>query len=399
MRILQLCHKPPRPSTDGGCRAMDAMSRGILACGHELKILSIATDKHPAVPEAYSSKYMEETGFESVMLNTNLNRVDAFSTLITGESYNISRFYSPDFERVLIDVLNQQVFDLVIFESLFTAPYLKTVRHFCDGPAILRAHNVEHRIWQLLSEESNQLTKKYYLKWLADRLQDYEINSLNDFDAIAAISEKDIIHFREMGCEIPILTVPFGLDIEELPPPSYAPVNHIFHLGAMDWRPNVQGVQWFLNRVWPFLIKRLPDAQLYLAGRNFPVDFQVQNHPGVHALGEVEDAWEMMTASGIMIIPLLSGSGMRIKAIEAMAAGRPVVSTSIGVEGIHGFDRIHFHVADSPEEFADRIYSIWKDPEEAQALGKRSREFILKEFENKRVVQSLLEQVMTTFEL
>lgn len=399
MRILQLCHKPPRPSKDGGCRAMDAMSRGILACGHELKILSIATDKHPADPQAYSDQYIKDTGFESVSLDTNLNRVDAFSTLITGDSYNISRFYSPDFERVLIEILSQQVFDIVIFESLFTAPYLKTVRRFCDGPAILRAHNVEHRIWQLLAEETNQLTKKYYLRWLADRLQDYEINSLNDFDAIAAISERDIIHFKEMGCDIPLLTVPFGLDIEELPPPSFAPVDHVFHLGAMDWRPNIQGIQWFLNRVWPIVIKKIPNAKLHLAGRNFPVEFPVQEYIGVHADGEVDNAWDMMTAPGIMIIPLLSGSGMRIKAIEAMAAGRPIVSTSIGVEGIHGEDGVHFHVADAPEDFANRIVGIWNAPEEARAMGQRSREFVLEEFENKKVIRTLLDRVLTTFEL
>ena len=133
MRILQICHKPPRPSKDGGCRAMDAMTRGLLASEkHEIKVLTVATDKHPFEPDQIELDYLEATQIEALHLDTSLRKLDALADFVTGDSYNISRFYSIDFDRILIEVLRERVFDLVIFESLFTAPYLRTVRNYCD---------------------------------------------------------------------------------------------------------------------------------------------------------------------------------------------------------------------------------------------------------------------------
>ena len=394
MRILQLCHKPPRPSTDGGCRAMDALTRGLIASGeHEIKVLTAATAKHPFLADKMDADYLQATNIESVHLDTRLNKLDALSNLVTGDSYNITRFFSLDFENILTDILRKTAFDLVIFESLFTAPYLRTVRKFCDGSVILRAHNIEHRIWKHLARETKPLTKRIYLRWLADRLEEYEINIMSDFDCIAAISEDDKRHFEELGCTVPVHVLPFGLDSAELPPASHGPVDHIFHLGAMDWRPNIQGIDWFIGNVWPLVMQQMPSAKLCLAGRNFPKDVPWKQVANIEILGEVANAWDMMTGEGIMIIPLLSGSGMRIKAIEAMAGGRPVVSTTIGMEGIEGNDREHFHLADSPEEFAGRIVEILSNPEEAEAIGERSRAFVLEHFENQSLVNRLLHEL------
>ena len=394
MRILQICHKPPRPSKDGGCRAMDAMTRGLLASEkHEIKVLTVATDKHPFEPDQIELDYLEATQIEAIHLDTSLRKLDALADLVTGDSYNISRFYSIDFDRILIEVLRERVFDLVIFESLFTAPYLRTVRNYCDGIVLLRAHNVEHRIWQHLAKETKPLTKRIYLSWLADKLKEYEINAMHDFDCIAAISEDDKKNFQEMGCSVPIQVVPFGLDASELPPAQHGPVSHVFHLGAMDWRPNIQGLEWFTNQIWPLVVERVPKARLHLAGRNFHEHSPWQEIPNVDVKGEVDDAWDMMTSDGIMIIPLLSGSGMRIKAIEAMAGGRPIVSTSIGVEGIQGTNGKHYHIADTPDAFASRIIELLSNPKEAEAMGERSRAFVMDQFENQSLVTKMMREL------
>lgn len=394
MRILQLCHKPPRPSKDGGCRAMDALTRGLLMSDkHEVKILTVATEKHPFQPDELDAEYLQATQIEAIPVDTTLRKLDALSDLVTGDSYNITRFYSLDFERILTEVLRKTAFDLVIFESLFTAPYLKTVRKYCDGIAMLRAHNIEHRIWQHLAQETKPMTKRLYLQSLADRLEEYEINVMHDFDSIAAISEDDKRHFEAMGCSVPIHVMPFGLDVAELPTASQGPVHYVFHLGAMDWRPNIQGIRWFISRIWPMVLQQVPNVKLCLAGRNFPEDPPWSHTPNLEVLGEVKNAWDMMTSGGIMIVPLLSGSGMRVKAIEAMAGGRPIVSTTIGMEGIPGKDREHFHLADTPQEFASRIVELLNSPEEAEAIGKRSRAFVMEQFENQSIVNRMLEQI------
>ena len=213
---------------------MDALTRGLLADGHEVKLLSIATEKHPWREADVDAEYIQKTGIETVHLDTRVNRVDAFANLLTGDSYNISRFHAPEFEQLLVHVLRRQVFDLVIFESLFTAPYLPLVRQYCDGPLVLRAHNVEHRIWELMAAETEAFTKRMYLQHLAERLKAYEVNALHDFDAIAAISAKDCEDFKALGCTCPVFTLPFGLDDSELPPAAPGPIDHVFHIGAMD---------------------------------------------------------------------------------------------------------------------------------------------------------------------
>ena len=294
---------------------MDALTRGLLTDGHEVKLLSIATEKHPWRAADLDAEYIQQTGIETVHLDTRVNRVDAFANLLTGDSYNISRFHAPEFEQLLVHVLRRQVFDLVIFESLFTAPYLPLVRQYCDGPLVLRAHNVEHRIWELMAAETEAFTKRMYLQHLAERLKAYEVNALHDFDAIAAISAKDCEDFKALGCTCPVFTLPFGLDDSELPPAAPGPIDHVFHIGAMDWEPNVQGVQWFLDQVWPTVLRELPEAQLKLAGRKFNDQLDVQR-TNTTVLGEVPDAWDVLCDSGIMVIlcaPEVACASKRLK--------------------------------------------------------------------------------------
>jgi len=398
LRILQLCHKPPRPSKDGGCRAMDAVTRGLLACGHRVKVLAIATDKHPYVPSEIEEEYLAATEIESIALDTTVNGVDAFSSILTGDSYNISRFYAPDFDRLLTHILQRQVFDLVIFESLFVAPYLRTVKRYCDGPCVLRAHNVEHRIWEQLASETEGMTKRIYLKHLAERLKGYEVNALQDFDFVAAITSEDEQIIQALGCICPVFTLPFGLDAEELPEPTTNQSNHVFHLGAMDWEPNVQGICWFIESVWPEVLREIPDCELRLAGRNFPSDL-IAPHPSIRVEGEIDSAWEFLSGNGVMIIPLLSGSGMRIKALEGMACGRPIVTTSLGVEGIHGEDGVHFLIADDALTFARKIIELLLHPQRAIALGNAASAFAREHFDNKRLVRNLINELDSTFAL
>ena len=141
---------------------MDALTRGLLASGeHEVKVLTMETDKHPFLAKEIDSSYLEATQIEAIHLDTSLRKLDALSDLVTGDSYNITRFFSLDFERILTEVLRKKAFDLVIFESLFTAPYLRTIRKYCDGIALLRAHNIEHRIWHHLAKATKPLTSGF----------------------------------------------------------------------------------------------------------------------------------------------------------------------------------------------------------------------------------------------
>ena len=158
---------------------MDAVTQGLLAAGHRVRVLAACTDKHPFMaPTDFG--YQEATRFEAVYVDTRLNARDALTHLIAGESYNVARFHSTDLEVRLREIMRTEVFDLVILESLFTVPYLSLIRKYCDGPVVLRAHNVEHRIWEGLTQETEALTRRLYLRILTDQLARYEVSALND---------------------------------------------------------------------------------------------------------------------------------------------------------------------------------------------------------------------------
>jgi len=391
MRILQLCPKPPRPARDGGCLAMDAMTRGLLADGHSVRVLAISTEKHPHIPEHLDSDYIASTKYHAVDVETALNPADAIRHLIAGKSYHIGRFNSSDFTRKLENILRDEVFDVVILESLFMASYEASVRVLSEARVVLRAHNVEHQIWRGLTEEARTGPKKWYLSKLTTQLKEYEINYLNNFDAVVPISEDDSATFKDLGATIPIHVSPFGMDFEKQPASSTSTsVDHVFHLGSMDWLPNIQGVQWLTEEVWPKVREQNSNATLFLAGRNMPESFQSDSSLGIQVIGEVENAAEFLTRNGIMTIPLLTGSGMRVKAVEGMSAGRPTVSTEIGVGGLGLVHGEHAFVANCPKEFAKHILLLLASPDTARKIAGSGQAHIRNKFSNKNIISDLV---------
>lgn len=389
MRILQLCHKPPKPEIDGGCIAMSKISEGLMNAGHEVKILTAATHKHPFDLTKIDPTFAEQTQIESVFLDTRINIIDAFSALVTADSYNISRFFSPDFDRKIREVLSEEHFDVVHLESLFMTPYISTIRQSCPAKIVLRSHNLEHLIWERLANSAGNPAKKMYLKHLASKLKKYEIRTINEVDGIAAISQEDKVRFKEILCEVPLISIPFGIDLS-----AYDHIvlkekfeAKIFHLGAMNWEPNKEGVNWFYDEIWPKIKKH--DLSVHLAGREMPQHVRDLEEVNFKVHGEVESATDFMANHDIMIVPLLSGSGMRIKIIEGLAMGKAIVSTSIGAEGIHVTHNENIMIADTAEEFANCLIELIENPAKVKALGENGRALVFEEFNNVDIINRL----------
>lgn len=391
MKILQICHKPPRPAIDGGCIAMDNLTKGLLEAGHEVKVLCASTHKHPFQPSKISSVYRRSTDIEAVYIDTRLHFVDAFSSLITRDSYNVSRFFSPDFDMALETLLRENNYDVVQLESLFMTPYIETVRRFSKAKVILRSHNLEFKIWQRMANVSANGPRKAYLRVLARQLKDYELSVADQVDGIATISPEDTNNFRELGCKTPIVTLPFGIDTSEYPterPFTFKPT--LFHLGAMDWMPNLEGVEWFLKEIWSDINKDYPQLKLHLAGKASKGYQPKTKSANLSMDGEVPCAKSYMQSKGVMIVPLLSGGGIRIKIIEGMAMGKVIISTTIGAEGIGATHGENILIADTPAEFKARIDEIHSDPEKLERISRNARKFIERNFDNAVLTRHLL---------
>jgi glycosyltransferase involved in cell wall biosynthesis len=390
MRVLQICNKPPVPAVDGGCIAMNNISQGLLQQGVELKIITVSTQKHPFLEDKIPADFKNKTNIEGIFLDTRVNVIDAFSALVTSDSYNVSRFFSPDFNQRLIEILSNDTFDVVHLESLFMTPYLATIRNYSRAKIILRSHNLEHLIWERLANSTANTAKRVYLKHLASKLKKYEVDIINHVDGIAAISKEDTSRFKALDCNKPLITIPFGIDLD-----SYAmsneqreKTNKLFHIGAMNWEPNKEAMNWFVDDIWP-LISSL-DLEMNIAGREMPKYLTNLSSDKFIVHGEVESAQDFMNQNDIMLVPLLSGSGMRIKIIEAMALGKAVVSTSVGAEGISYTNGHDIIIADTAQDIAAEIKKLVQNPEHTKTIGKNARELIESNYSNKNIINDLI---------
>lgn len=391
LNVLQLCNKPPRPAVDGGCIAINNISIGLLNNDIDLQILTISTEKHPFDLSNFTDSFISRTAIDGVFIDTRVNIIDAFSSLVTSDSYNISRFFSPDYDKRLREILTETVFDIVHLESLFMTPYIQTIRLFSDAKIILRSHNLEHLIWERLADSTGNKTKKIYLKHLASKLKKYEKRTINEVDGIAAISFEDTRRFKKFKCKVPIITIPFGIDLEKYSPVERKLDNNLrlFHIGAMDWEPNKEAINWLLDDIWP-TIKDEP-IELHLAGKKMPRYILEQANDQLIVHNEVQNAIDFICAHDILIAPLLSGSGMRVKIIEAMGCGKTVVTTTIGAEGINYLNNENILIADTPEEFSQIIKKLIVDPQEVKRIGRNARNLVENEYDNSKIIKELID--------
>ena len=389
MHILQLCYKPPYPPVDGGTMAMNGVTQGLLSCGHAVRVLSLCSDKHPVDNQVATSDYAKKTSFEAVPVDLSIHPFDAAVALLCGESYNVKRFYSKSFDQKLIELLNAATFDIIHVESIFLAPYLSTIRQHTDAPVVLRAHNVEHRIWQQMAKSEPKPLKRWYLKHLALALRQYELEQMNAFDALVCISDDDANAFRQLGCHKKTIAIPFGIELKPLPSETPEPFS-LFHIGSMDWRPNQESIQWFLDKVWPLIHNELPQLRLYLAGRRMPDAISQMKREGVVVEGEVPDATGFIASKQINVVPLLSGSGIRIKIIEAMSLGKPVISTTVGASGIAYTEGENLLIADTPEDFVAQTKRLVDDPKLCTAIGVNARNLVENQYSQEALAKKLV---------
>ena len=289
MKVLQLCIKPPFPTVDGGTMAMNSITQGLLREGCEVKVLAMESDKHPADRAKMGEEYLGQTGFESQYVDLSVKPLAAAAAMLCGESYHVSRFRSEAFAARLRAILERETFDVVHLESLFMTPYVPLIRSLSAAKVVLRSHNVEHVIWQRVAASTPYGLKRWYLKHLALTLRAYELEHINDYDGVVCITKGDADYFRQHGCRRPLTSIPFGVEPEDAANVEVEPAS-LFHIGAMDWLPNRESIEWLLEEVWPVVHREVPQAHLYLAGRKMPQRWMDARIEGVTVVGEVPDA-------------------------------------------------------------------------------------------------------------
>jgi glycosyltransferase involved in cell wall biosynthesis len=369
---------------------MNNLTQGLLQAGHKVKILTIYTQKHDFKPEELPTDYIEKTDIEGVFVDTEINILDAYIAWMTNDSYHVNRFFSPDMDIKIERQLKKNNYDVILLESLFVTPYLNTIRkNKKNTPVVLRAHNIEYTIWEKIAMGTRNPIKKLYLNFLTRQLKEFECMMFNLVDGIATIADSDKIRMMQLGAHKPIKTISFGLNLVEYIAQKEQSVN-LFHIGAMDWMPNLEGIQWFLEKVWPSVHRELPELELHLAGRNMPSAWMQWQLPNVYIQGEIADAHAYMKENGIMIVPLLSGGGIRVKIIEGIALGKVIVSSTIGAIGIEDKPNHPIVIADTPDEWLAQIKELIQSNKKREHLAAQSRSFAESHFNHHHITSELV---------
>ncbi len=294
LKILHICKKFPYPVADGETIAMRALSAPLAATGASLSLLVMNTKKHffQLTPAGWPDALAHYKEIRAVEIDNRVQLPGAFLNLFSRKSYHIARFESARFSDALETWLQQEQFDVVILETPYLAPYVPVIRRASRAAVVLRAHNIECEIWERYAANLPVGPKRWYIAYLAKKLRRFETAMLNQYDLLLAITARDLSRFREMGFSGKGYVLPVGLDVQQYGcsgEVAQAP-RSIGFLGALDWTPNLEGLRWFLQEVWPLIHDEFPEVTLEVAGRNTPEWLLDLHLPGVIVLGAVEDA-------------------------------------------------------------------------------------------------------------
>lgn len=387
MKILQVCFRPQLPANDGGAIAMYNLTKGWVETENvDLSLFVVTTQKH----HIDKSLLEAEFGLKNITcshIDTSITPIGALLTLLKNESYNISRFDKLSLKQDLSKLLKETEFDIIHFEGLFVSPLLATAKEF-NPKAIcsLRAHNIEHIIWKRRVNQASGI-KKWYLKQLTKKLTHYENQIIEKFDTIIPITEIDEPYFKKQGCKTFVSST--GIIADNSTQQTQVEPLKVFHLGSLDWTPNIEGLEWFVKNVWGKVLTKIPDAQFYIAGKNKPENTTNISGTNIHVIGEVPNAKQFMKQHGVMIVPLLSGSGMRIKVVEGMSFGCPILSSPIGAEGIDVTHEEDIILASDTDSFAEELIRLLKNKALAIAIGESAKRNALKHYSNQTKVKEL----------
>lgn len=382
MKALILTNRVPFPPNSGYPIVVYNTIKGLLKLGVEVTLFSINTSKHWVDVDDIYDPIFEQINFYSYNIDTEVNIWGAFFNIFSNQSYNVSRFYDDEAAKLLENVLREQEFDIIQFEGLFVVPYLDVVKEHSKAKLIYRAHNIEFDVWERLAAGEQFRPRRKYLEFLSRRLKVYETEQINRFHQVFAISNPDRQNILKMGCQTRLDVFPVAIDFDKYHvDEKKTSFPTLFHLGAMDWRPNKEGLEWFLDEVWPDIETLSSELRFYIAGKNMQKQFFDYDSDNLIVEGEIFDAVEFMNSKAIMIVPLLSGSGMRVKIIEGMAMQKCIIATTMAAEGIsckHGKDIM---IADTPDEFYRAILQCITQPNKWREIGQHARKTVERDHE------------------
>jgi glycosyltransferase involved in cell wall biosynthesis len=289
----------------------------------------------------------------------------------------------------------EQSFDAVHADQLNMGQHAKRVP---GAFKVLDTHNALWLLYRRLWETMARGPKKWLLGRDWRMLKSYEGRLVREFDAVMAVSHEDEAALQQAaGQAVDITVIPIAVDTDQVRVVEReAQPTHILHIGTMYWPPNIDGVQWFINQIYPLIRQQRPDVQFDIVGSRPPADLLALNESdlGINVTGYVPDPTPYQQQAAASIVPLRSGGGMRVKILNALAEGIPIVSTTLGYEGIATTPGQDILIGDTPQEFAAQVLRLLDDPAFGRELAANGRKLAETVYDYRHVCRPL-DQVYT----
>lgn len=318
---------------------------------------------------------------------------DVFVSLFGCAPYTVRKYADPCLADALCRLLEKESFDCIVCD--FLAPSMNFNTEIRKR-SVLFQHNVEAIIWQRHWQTQSNFLMKIVSFLEYRKLLSYEKRACLEFGKVLTVSQDDSAWFRQQYGLASSTTIPTGVDIEFFRPSAQASdPNVIVFTGSMDWLPNIDAVVWFCREILPLVKRVFPGVVFYAVGRR-PVAEIVQlgeKNPSIIVTGDVDDIRPFLAQASVFVVPIRIGGGTRLKIFEAMAVGNPVVSTTIGAEGLPVVDGKDVLLADDPLFFSECIVRLLNDRTLAKLLGVAARRKVEENFSWKKVANNFLEAI------
>ncbi len=400
MRILFLSTNLPVPTTSGQAIRTLSLIRALAEAGHEIKLLAFVAPPVPEdlepLPRWCRSIDLVPRPFASMAQSPAYSR--RLAALLSGKSYGIERFRSPKMQELIASSLKSERFDLIWADAVYTLINLPAG----GPPIVLNCHNVESLLLQRYALAQHNPLKRCYGSAEARWMRRAEYLSGRRSIGVAACSEFDADTFRAICPEAHVFIIPNCVDTDAFslnPDDESGGAATLVFQGAMDWYPNQEAVEYFVEEILPGIRQKCADARLVVAGRNPSKQLldRFGGVPGVEFTGTVPDIRPYLQKATVVVVPLRTGSGTRLKILEAAAAGKTVVSTSRGAEGLALPPDREIVLADTTDAFVAAVTRLLRDPDSRRALGQAARAKVIDRYSHialQTIVNDFLSAIM-----
>ena len=374
MKILGITSRIPWPLTDGARICMYHTLSGLASRGHDLHIVAPEEGKEPFDTGPLTSMVrLHVVPFQP------LQRIlGAGMTLFHSRPYTQLRKDLPEVYRILDRLQAKEKFDAIYVDQSHVAQYGAHLKNRYGLPYLFRSHNVEHEIWRRYTDRTRNPVMRLWLESQCKKWQAFEVDQMRAADVCAAITDRDAATIRSLVPGLYVETIPASVDLERFRyvGPEQRDEHSLIILGGMNWAPNRDAAIWFSNDILPLILKSVPDTVSHLVGEAPPINELPPPSSSFRIEGYVDDILPYYQSVAVSVIPLRVGGGMRVKMVEMMASGLPIVSTSIGAEGNLATPNKEYLLGNNAEEIASAVVQLLKNPEERKALAEKGKTFV-----------------------